>query len=78
MEEVMQLIMNKQIPVHLHLHTVKSTSIMIIILFNFSKFDILTVLMLETEYSSFGVNTMPADAPAPKVTRASAGMVLAV
>ena len=51
---------------------------MIIILFNFSKFDILTVLMLETEYSSFGVNTMPADAPAPKVTRASAGMVLAV
>ena len=39
--------------------------------------------MLETEYSGFGgqynaVNTMPADALAPKVTRASAGMLLAV
>ena len=33
--------------------------------------------MLETEYSSFGVNTMHADALAPKVARASAG-VLAV
>ena len=34
--------------------------------------------MLETEYSSLGVNTMPADALAPKVARASAGKVLAV
>ena len=34
--------------------------------------------MLETKYSSFGVNTMPADALAPKVARASAGMVLLV
>ena len=32
--------------------------------------------MLETEYSGFGVNTMPADALAPKVARASADMVL--
>ena len=35
--------------------------------------------MLEMEYSGFvGFNTMPADALAPKVARASAGMVLAV
>ena len=34
--------------------------------------------MLEMEYSGFGVNTMPADALAPKVARASAGMVMAV
>ena len=36
--------------------------------------------MLETEYSSFGCNTrtLPADALAPKVAKASAGMVLAV
>ena len=34
--------------------------------------------MLETEYSGVGVNTMPADALAPKVARASAHMVLAV
>ena len=34
--------------------------------------------MLEMEYAGFGDNTTPADAPAPKVTRASAGMVLAV
>ena len=34
--------------------------------------------MLEMEYSSFGMNTMPTEALAPKVTRASAGMVLAV
>ena len=34
--------------------------------------------MLEMGYSDFGVNTMPTDALAPKVTRASAGMVLAV
>ena len=30
------------------------------------------------EYSGFGVNTMLADALAPKVARASAGMELAV
>ena len=30
------------------------------------------------EYSGFGVNTMPADALAPKVASASVGMVLAV
>ena len=34
--------------------------------------------MPETEYLGFGANTMPADVLAPKVTRASAGMVLAV
>ena len=34
--------------------------------------------MLETECSDFGVNTIPADALAPKVARASAGVVLAV
>ena len=34
--------------------------------------------MLETEYSSFEVNTVPADALASKVAKASAGMVLAV
>ena len=34
--------------------------------------------MLETEYSGLVVNTMPADALAPKVASASAGMVLAV
>ena len=38
----------------------------------------LTLLMLETEFFGFGVNTMPADALAPEVARASAGMVLAV
>ena len=32
--------------------------------------------MLEMDYSAFGINTKPADAP--KVGRASAGMVLAV
>ena len=35
-------------------------------------------LMLETEYSGCGVNTMQADALASKVTRASADMVLTV
>ena len=30
--------------------------------------------MLETEYSALEVNTMPADALAPKVAGASAGM----
>ena len=39
---------------------------------------LLTLLILEMEYSGFGVNTMPADALAPKLARASAGMVLAV
>ena len=34
--------------------------------------------MLRTEYSGFGVNTMPADALAQKVASTSAGMVLAV
>ena len=38
----------------------------------------LTLLMLEMQYPGFGGgNTLPADAPAPKVARASAGMVLA-
>ena len=41
-------------------------------------FSNLTLLVLEMEYFGFGVNIMPADALAPKVTRASAGMVLAV
>ena len=36
------------------------------------------MMMLEMEYSSFGVNTMHADALAPKVASASAGMVLIV
>ena len=40
---------------------------------------VLTLLMLEREYFGFGgVNTMPVDALAPKVARASAGMVLTV
>ena len=34
--------------------------------------------MMEMEYSGFGVNTMPADALAPRVARGSVGMVLAV
>ena len=34
--------------------------------------------MLETEYPVLEINTMSADALAPKVARASAGMVLAV
>ena len=34
--------------------------------------------MLETEYSGFGENTMPADALTPKVASASTGMVSAV
>ena len=34
--------------------------------------------MLETEYSGLGVNTIPADALAPKVAGPSAGMILAV
>ena len=38
----------------------------------------LTLMMLEPENSSFGVNTIPADALAPKVTSASAGMALVV
>ena len=37
----------------------------------------LNLLMLEN-ILDLGSNTMPADAMAPKVTRASAGMVLAV
>ena len=32
--------------------------------------------MGEMEYSGFGINTMPADALAPKVARSSAGVVL--
>ena len=39
---------------------------------------VINTLMLETEYSGFGTNIMPADALAPRVARASAGMVLAV
>ena len=38
----------------------------------------LTLVMLEMEYSDFGVNTIPADALALKVTWASASMVLAI
>ena len=34
--------------------------------------------MLETEYYGFGVNTLPTDALAPKVNKASTGMILAV
>ena len=34
--------------------------------------------MLETEYPGFGVNTMPAEALAPKVASASGGMVSTV
>ena len=34
--------------------------------------------MLETEYLGLGINTVPVDALAPKVTKASAGMVLAM
>ena len=34
--------------------------------------------MLEIDYSSFGVNTMPIDVLAPKIARASAGIILAV
>ena len=34
--------------------------------------------MLETEYSGFGVSTIPGDSLAPKVARASAGMGLSV
>ena len=37
---------------------------------------LLTLLMLEMEYSGFGVNTMPVDALAPKVAIASAGIVV--
>ena len=35
-------------------------------------------LVLKTEYFSFRVNTMPAGALAPKVARASAGMIFVV
>ena len=38
----------------------------------------LLILMLETEYFGFGVNTIPADVLSPTVARASAGTVLAV
>ena len=38
----------------------------------------LTLLVLKTEHSGFRVNTIPADALASKVARASAGVVLAV
>ena len=40
--------------------------------------DVLTLLMLEMDIPILGVSTMSADALAPKVARASAGMVLAV
>ena len=36
---------------------------------------VILTLMLKMEYSDFGVNTMPADALALKVDRASAGLV---
>ena len=39
---------------------------------------ILTLVMLEIEYSALEVNILPDDALVPKVARASAGMVLAV
>ena len=38
----------------------------------------LTLLVLETDFSGLGINTMPDDALTPKIARASAGMVLAV
>ena len=34
--------------------------------------------MVDTEFPALGANTMPADALAPKVARASPGMLLAV
>ena len=37
-----------------------------------------TLLMLATKYLAFGINTIPADALAPKVSNASAGMLLAM
>ena len=37
-----------------------------------------TLLMLATKYLAFGINTIPADALAPKVSNGSAGMLLAV
>ena len=48
------------------------------ILYSNLLYNIIAPLMLETEYSGLGVNTMPADALAPKVARASTGMLLAV
>ena len=41
-------------------------------------FIYLTILMLRRNIPAMGGNTMPADALAPKVARASAGMVLAL
>ena len=41
-------------------------------------FIYLTILMLRRNIPAMGGNTMPADALAPKVPRASAGMVLAL
>ena len=40
------------------------------------KTKVLTLLILETEYSGIGVNAIPADALVTQVARASAGMVL--
>ena len=48
------------------------------VLFFYPLISTQSLLMPETEYSGFGVNTMPADALAPKVARISAGMVLLV
>ena len=39
---------------------------------------VLTLLMLETEFLALGANSMPADALAPNIPRASAGMILAM
>ena len=41
-------------------------------------FQMVTLLMLEMEYSGFVGNTMPVDALTPKVARTSADMVSAV
>ena len=40
--------------------------------------QILSLLMPETYFAGLRVNTLPVDSLAPEVTRASAGMVLAV
>ena len=50
---------------HEHLTSIKPTLI-----------QLSTLLMLATKWLAFGINTIPADALAPKVSNASAGMLL--
>ena len=52
---------------HEHLTNIKPTLI-----------QLSTLLMLATKWLAFGINTIPADALAPKVSNASAGMLLAM